>query len=127
MEIEMKEIKPPVLNYLGRWVNSYDKARAIGEFTFFVDNGELFMTVTGSKTGNCPGEWGAAPVQVYSYSPDMANVVAFRAQFELEDMQAFLAMNDNKGLLIIAGYFTYKKNKRGSDFFVREFFSKCNP
>ena len=127
MEIEKKEIKPPVLNYLGKWVNSYDKARVIGDVTFFVNNGELFMAATGSETGYRPGEWKAVPVQFYSYSPDAADVVAFRAQFELEDMCAFLAMNDNKGLLIIAGYFSYKKNEGRSDFFVREFFSKCNP
>ena len=124
MEIEKKEIKPPVLNYLGRWVNSYDKARAIGEITFFISNGELFIALTGSKAGPCPGEWEAVPVQIYSYAPDTNDVVAFRAQVELGNMHAFLAMNDNKGLLIIAGYFSYKNNEGKSDFFVREFFSK---
>jgi hypothetical protein len=124
MEIEMKEIKPPIKKYLGRWVNPYNGSRAIGEFMFFVKNGELFMTSTGADSGHCPGEWKAAPVYYHSYAPDTTDAVAFRSQLELEDMHVLLAINENKGLLVIAAYFTYKNKEGRSDFFVREFFSK---
>ena len=124
MEMELQKIKPALLNYLGRWINSSDKARIIGEFTFFESNGDLLMTVTGSKTGYCPGDWKTVPVKFHSYAPETNDVVAFQAHLELEEIDAFLAMNFNKGLLIIAGYFTYKKNDGRSDFFVREFFYK---
>jgi hypothetical protein len=124
MEQTDGKIKPDVLKYLGRWKNSYEKARVIGEIMLFEENGKLFIHITGSESGYCPGNWETAPVSIHSYAPDTNDVVAFLAQYALEEMDAVLAMNENKGLLIIAGYFTYKKNDGRSDFFVREFFYK---
>ena len=124
MELPERKMQADVLKYLGRWINSYNKARIIGDLILFEKDGELFINVTGAETGYCPGDWKTAPVRFHSYAPDTSDVVAFQAQFTLDEMDAFLAMNENKGLLIIAGYFTYKKNNGKSDFFVREFFHK---
>jgi hypothetical protein len=124
MEMELKKIKPAVSNYLGKWVNTYDKARIISEFTFFENNGELLMTITGSKTGNYPGNWKTVPVKFHAYTPDTNDVVAFQAHLDYDELEIFLAINENKGLLVMAGYFTFKKNDGRSDFFVREFFHK---
>jgi len=124
MELELRKIKPDVLKYLGKWKNSYDKARIIAELILFEEGGELLINVTGSENGYFPGDWKTAAVRYHSYAPDTNDVVAFQAKFTLDEMEAFLAMNENKGLLIIAGYFTFKKNDERSDFFVREFFHK---
>ena len=124
MEIELQKIKNGVGNYFGRWENSYDKARIIGAFTIFQENGELQIAVEGSPNGIYPGDWTSTTLKAHSYDPDSDDVVAFQASYNLEDITAFLAINENKGLLIIAGYFTFKTNKGKSDFFVREFFTK---
>ncbi|PHS03603.1 MAG: hypothetical protein COA88_15550 [Kordia sp.] len=110
--------------YLGTWVNSYEKARVIESFTFSENNGKIQMTVKNSKVGFYSGNWGSGELKPHSYAPDTNDVVAFQARFELEDMDAFLAINENKGLLIIAAYFTFKQSDDRSDCFVREFFYK---
>ena len=110
--------------YTGTWVNSYEKARVIGGLTITEHNGKIMIAPKSSATGFYHGEWGSSELKPHAYAPDMNDIVAFRAQFHLEDMEAFLAINENKGLLIIAGYFSFKTSDERSDCFVREFFYK---
>lgn len=124
MENQVQKEKIDFSYYLGKWINSYDKARVIGEFKLYEENGKLMINVNGSQTGFHPGEWGSQPVRHHSYGPDTNDIVAFQTRFERDDMEAFLAINENKGLLIIAGFFTFKDNDERSSCFVREFFFK---
>ncbi|MGY0216497.1 hypothetical protein ACWJJH_03800 [Endozoicomonadaceae bacterium StTr2] len=111
--------------YLGNWNNTYNKARAIGSVRFHQQPDGLYISLTGSDTGFQPGDWGSAPVKLHSYSPDSNDLVACQARLDMENTEAVLAMNENKGLLIIAGYFSFKDNSQSS-FFVREFFYKTD-
>ena len=124
MENQIEKSKIDFSYYLGRWVNSYDKARGISEFTLFENNGELQVSINGSKTGFYPGSWGTELVRYHAYAPDMYEIVAFQARFDMEDVEAFLALNENRGLIVIACYFTFKNEDERSDCFVREFFYK---
>ena len=124
MENQIQKTKIDFSYYLGSWINSYDKARVIGAFRLYEENEQLMISINGSETGFYSGDWGSQPVKHYSYSPTTNDIVAFQARFEMEGMEAVLAMNENKGLLIIAGYFTFKDEDKRSSCFVREFFFK---
>ena len=110
--------------YLGTWRNSYEKARLIGEFTFFEKEGGLRMSLKNSTESFYQKPWPEGVVTAHSYTPESNDIVAFKAHFELEDLEAFLAINENKGLLIIAGYISFKGDDSRGDCFVREFFYK---
>jgi hypothetical protein len=124
MENQVQKQKVDFSYYLGKWVNTYDKARIIRGFTLSESDGKLKITVDGSAKGYYPGDWGTSPVQHFAYAPDMNDIVAFQSEFDLKDFHALLSINENKGLLVIAGSFTFKNSDLGSDFFVREFFYK---
>jgi len=110
--------------YAGKWVNSYDKARVIASLTITEKDGKVEIAPENSKTGFYSGEWGSSELKPHAYAPDINDIVAFQTLFNLKDMNAFLAVNENKGLLIIAGYFSFKETDDRSDCFVREFFYK---
>ena len=124
MKDQIEKSKVDISEYLGNWKNSYDKARVINSFSIAEENGEVKISVQGAVNGLHPGSWGKEDLKTYAYDPDMNDVVAFRAQFEMENLGAFLAINENKGLIIIAGFFSVKNDPSKSDFFVREFFYK---
>lgn len=124
MENQLEKAKVDFSYYTGKWVNSYDKARAIREFTLTEKDGKLQIHIEGSDTGFYPGDWGTAHTRHHAYAPDMNDIVALQARYDFDDFEAFLAINENKGLLIIAGYFTFKNDNERSDCFVREFFFK---
>lgn len=110
--------------YLGTWRNSYEKARLIGEFTIFEANDGLRISVKNSRESFYTGPWQEVPIRPHAYAPEMNDIVAFQAHFEMDEMNAFFAMNENKGLLIIAGYLTFSPEDPRADCFVREFFYK---
>ncbi len=110
--------------YTGTWINSYDKARVIASLTITEKDEKIEITLKNSETGFYSGEWGSSELKPHAYAPDINDIVAFQARFDLDDMDAFLAINENKGLLIIAGYFSFKPSDNRSDCFVREFFYK---
>jgi hypothetical protein len=124
MELKEQKNKTDLSYYLGTWHNSYEKARLIKEFTFFEKEGQLRISIKNSEASFYKNDWEEGLVKHHAYAPDMNDVVAFQTRIDMKDMEAFLAINENKGLLIIAGYFTFKNNDEKSDFFVREFFYK---
>ncbi len=110
--------------YTGTWINTYEKARVIGSVTITEEDGKIMMAPKSSEVGYYKGEWGKSELKPHAYAPDKQDIVGFRAHFDLEGIEAFLAINENKGLLIIAGYFGLRDGEDQSDFFVREFFYK---
>ncbi|MDH7448112.1 hypothetical protein [Aquimarina sp. 2201CG14-23] len=124
MELKEQKHTMDLSYYLGTWDNPYEKARLIDSFTFFESEGELRMTIKNSTDSFCQDDWGIGLVRAHAYNPDLHEVVAFQAHFFKEDLEMFLAINENKGLLVIAAYITFKNNDEKSDYFVREFFHK---
>ncbi len=110
--------------YLGTWRNSYDKARLIKEFTLFEKEGGIRMSLKNSTESFYQKPWPEGEVTAHAYTPESNDIVAFKAHFKLEDMEAFFAINENKGLLIIAGYLSFEEADPRGDCFVREFFYK---
>ena len=110
--------------YMGTWRNSYEKARLIEEFTFFEEDGTMKISIKNSKESFYQNPWNIGTVKPHGYTPDSNDIVAFKGHIKMDDMEAFFAINENKGLLIIAGYLTFKDEDPRSDCFVREFFYK---
>ena len=122
-----KEVSSNTVNLspcLGRWVNPYKESKGITEFSLVEDNGKLFIDIEGAESGRCSGVWERVAVRHYAYAPDLNDVVAFKAHLNRDDMDILLAINENKGLLVVAAYFTLKDGDERSDFFIREFFHK---
>lgn len=124
MELKEQKHRMDLSYYIGTWDNPYEKARLIDSFTFYETDGELRMTIKNSAASFYQEDWGIGSVKAHAYAPDLHNVVAFQAHFFKEDIEMFLAINENKGLLVIAAYITFKNNDEKSDCFVREFFHK---
>lgn len=110
--------------YTGTWINTYDKARMIGSVKITEEDGKIIIEPTSSQVGHYRGTWGKSEIKPYAYTPDKQDIVGFMARFDHDEIEAFLAINENKGLLIIAGFFSLKNQEDKSDFLVREFFYK---
>jgi len=124
MKLKEQKNSANLSSYLGTWVNTNDKSKLMKEITFFQSEDSFRMSVQASSESFFQGPWNSASVQYHSYSPESNDIVAFQAQFEMEEMSAFLAINENRGLIIIACFLTFEDADERSDCFVREFFYK---
>ena len=124
MKIENEKEQTQISYYLGTWRNSYDKARLIGEMNIIQGKDGLQIAIKNSQDSFYTGPWEIATLKPHSYAPEINDIVAFQTRIDLDDIEAVLAINENKGLLIIAGYITFKNDNSKTDCFVREFFYK---
>ncbi|MFT5166364.1 MAG: hypothetical protein ACI8P3_001595 [Saprospiraceae bacterium] len=111
-----------VSKFVGTWVNTNDKTRAIEKVIITAVNGEICMQVFGIEGGILSGDWGSIYAMPLTNAPEETEPVAFKGQYKKKEFEAFLAVNDNKGLLIIAGYFYFENNIGLNNFFTREFY-----
>ncbi len=111
---------------MGIWRSSYKKSRLIEEFTFFEEEDAMKISIKNSAESFYQNPWNVGSITPHGYTPDSNDIVAFRGHVKMDDMEAFLAINENKGLLIIASYLCFKDNDPRSDCFVREFFYKVS-
>ena len=110
--------------FLGVWINTYTETKGITQFRFYEQEGQLMVEAQGAEGGVCPGDWGSVPAYAYAYKPHMTEAYAFRVDFKMESGNALLAMNENKGLIVIAGYWSYNQDSDQSDHLIREFYYK---
>ena len=107
---------------LGTWVNTYENSRGIERVVITEEEGKIGIRCFGVDGGILPGDWGMTHATPLAKTPEKAEVVAFKGEYKKDDFDAFLAVNDNKGLLIIAAYFYFKVDNGMNDFFAREFY-----
>jgi hypothetical protein len=105
------EVRSGVEFLAGDWVNTNENTRWIKGFT-----------VTGSAMRvlgvHEPVDWGEVGITTYL---DDAGEPAFRAEYDLGPVEAVLAGNTGKSIVIIAGFFRFKENESANTF-CREFF-----
>jgi hypothetical protein len=100
---------------VGDWVNTHAATQWIRGFTI-ADRGEGYtVRVLGASE---PADWGETPIVPYL---DSAGEPAFRAEYDLGAVQAVLAGNTGKSIVIIAAYFRLRDGGAANTF-CREFF-----
>lgn len=123
---DMLKHKIESAKFVGTWINTYDRSIAIERVVIEQVEGKLLIQIIGIDGGIHAGIWGMVEASPLAKGPEKTQAVAFHATFENNDFKAQLAFNDNKGLLIIAGYFYFKNNPKMNDFFAREFYYKAD-
>lgn len=98
----------------GRWVNSNPDTAWIKGFTLSGIGSDAVLHVFGAGDR---AEWGPAPATLFQ---DNIGEPAFHAVYDLGDVEAVLAANSNKGLIIIAAFLRFKGGE--TNFLCREFF-----
>lgn len=100
---------------VGDWVNSNPATAWLTGFTLADDGGQLVLRARGA---NVPTAWGE--VKVTSYQDNIGEP-AFHAVYDLGSLEAVLAANANKGVVIIAAFLRFKDGDV-ANFLCREFF-----
>ncbi len=109
---------------LGEWVNPYKNTKGILSFEIKKVEDEIIIKITGVEGGIKPGDWGEAVLTGYAPSADANLATAYKATFDLGFATATLAINENKGLLVVLAYINLKERGTQSDYFIREFYCK---
>jgi hypothetical protein len=102
---------------LGDWINANPDTDWIGGFTLTDQDGRVILHPSGTTE---PGDWGPAEVTTYQ---DNIGEPAFYVVYDLGAVEAVLAANTNKGLIIIAAFLRFKADAdQRENFLCREFY-----
>lgn len=102
---------------LGQWINSNADTEWIARFDLAQpEPGRYTLRVWGARE---PEDWGELEILTYD---DNINEWAFCADYDLGFMEARLAANTNKGLVVIAAFFNFKDGSGRTNMLCREFF-----
>jgi hypothetical protein len=101
---------------LGNWRNSNPATNWIKRFTLSKKEGVFTMHTYSAAE---PFDWGEVEITAYM---DNAKEIAFHAAYDLESVHSLLAVNTNKGLIIIAAFNRFKEDSGRSNSFCREFY-----
>lgn len=101
---------------VGRWVNSNPTTEWIKKFTLAEKNGVFTLHVF---SANEPTDWGEIEVSAYQ---DNIGEMAFHAVYDLGFVEAMLAANSNKGLIVIAAFLRFRDGDNRTNFLCREFY-----
>lgn len=109
---------------LGSWENPYKNTKGILSFDIYKKEDKTFIRVRGIAGGMLPGDWGEAELTGYAHGPEDNQAAAFKAFFDLGFSDVLLAINENKGLLVILAYINPKAGSSQSEYFIREFYCR---
>jgi hypothetical protein len=70
----------------------------------------------------CDADWGQVPVTPHATAAGSREPAGFLAHYDFGFAHLALAANENKGLLIIASFMTFRDGSGRSNYFTREFF-----
>ena len=113
------EGKVDLSHYVGHWTNTNPETLAILHFDFDRRSDGFCMRAFGAGYPQC---WGKVTVTPHAYDVAGTRGIAFLARYDFEFVEITLAVNENKGLIIIASYHTFKDASPRSNYFKREFF-----
>ncbi|HEX6360667.1 hypothetical protein [Actinophytocola sp.] len=109
------EVRRGLAFLTGEWVNTNQNTKWIKGFTL-TDHGDRFsLRITGAGE---PADWGESWINTYL---DDAGEPAFHAEYDLGTVEAALAGNTGKSIIIIAAY-VRRKDDESANSFCREFF-----
>jgi hypothetical protein len=106
-------------HYVGHWTNTNPDTSGIPYFDFDRCGNGFYMRAFGAGYPEC---WGEVRVTPHAYDVAGTRGIAFLARYDFEFVEITLAVNENKGLIIIASYHTFKDASARSNYFKREFF-----
>jgi hypothetical protein len=118
-EAKGSEEKVDLGHYVGHWTNTNPDTSTIPYFDFDRRGDDFYMRAFGAGYPEC---WGEVRVIPHAYDVTGTYGVAFLARYDFEFVEITLAANENKGLIIIASYHTFKDASSRSNYFKREFF-----
>lgn len=107
-------------HFLGRWQNTYKATRGISSFEISSNDGIPQIRVFGSEKSHAPGDWGEVQFTPLGSAQDHKKAAAFQVNYEINGVNSWLAVNANKGILIIAAYHSFPNSDLS--YFSREFF-----
>jgi hypothetical protein len=110
------EVPAGVRFMVGDWVNTHPTTEWIRGFTLADNGGTFTLRIEGASE---PTDWGEVEVTTYL---DKAGEPAFHAAYELGPVEAFLAANTGKSIIIIAAFLQFAQGSESTNFFCREFF-----
>lgn len=108
-------------DFLGLWINTYPETKGIASFEISSQDGVATFRAFGADESHAPGDWGEVEFVPLAASADGNVLKGFHITYEIErtKSKSLLAVNENKGLLIIA---IYSFPTEGNGYFSREFF-----
>jgi hypothetical protein len=106
-------------HHLGHWTNANPDTSGIPHFDFHRRGNDFYMRAFGAGYPEC---WGEVIVTPHALDVAGKRGIAFLARYVFEFVEITLAVNENKGLIIIASYHRFKDASPRSDYFKREFF-----
>ncbi len=116
------EVVLDVTPLLGTWVNTNSASRGI-EKVILSTRGDALTVHTFGACDPAPHDWGESAAETtYADSIRSREGIAFTALYNFGFMTSHLQANINKGLLIIAGFHTFKADSGRSNYISREFF-----
>jgi hypothetical protein len=108
-------VQADITSLLGTWVNSNRGTEWIERFELTERDGSYRIR---AQAAHPPHDWGEVTLWTCQ---DNIGELAFHAVFDLEDVEAVLAANTNKGLVVIAAFFRFKNGER-LNYLCREFY-----
>ncbi len=106
-------------NLTGHWTNTNPETSGITKFDLVARDGGYYLRASGAGRAE---PWSEVEVTPHSYDVNGGPAVAFRAEIDLGFSEVTLAVNENKGLLIIASLHRFKDDSARAAYFKREFF-----
>jgi hypothetical protein len=119
VQVEIPEGAVDLAHFVGHWTNTKAETAAITHFDLRQDSGRFYLRARGAGH---PGDWGEVEVTPHAYDATSRRGVAFLARYAFDFAEITLAVNENKGLIIIASYHRFKDSSPRSNYFKREFF-----
>jgi hypothetical protein len=108
---------------LGIWTNTNPASRGIVRFVLGCRDG--ILTVRSFGAGSPERDWGEVEAErVYTDGIASRNVMSFTARYDFGFLECHLQANMNLGLLVVAGFNTFKDGSGRSSYFSREFYHR---
>ena len=111
---------------LGTWFNTNPGSRGIVRFVLGSRDGVLTVRAFGAgSTEGTEQDWGEVDAErIYTDGMTSSNVMSFTARYDFGFLESHLQANMNLGLLVVAGYNTFKDGSGRSSYFSREFYHR---
>ena len=106
---------------VGTWINT-DKATGGIVKLILSKEGDSFFVHAFGACAPAPCDWGKVEGAVYSLGVGLETGAAFKARYDFQFMETFLAAYLNKRILVVDSYNTFKDGSRRSKYFHRDHF-----
>ncbi|HEY6352081.1 MAG TPA: hypothetical protein VI636_22015 [Candidatus Angelobacter sp.] len=108
----------------GTWLNTNKDSRGIVKVTIAVKGPKFLVRAFGAGEP-APSDWGEVEADhIYASSTSSRVAAGFTTWYDFDFSQIHLQANWNQGLLVLAGFASFKDGSKRSNYFSREFFHR---